>query len=487
MLNIPSLLCLAFLGFALFKPTKWLLIAAFALPAFGSLAILPPALTGGISLLVGAAAFMFLLAKVMMTPGGFSGVVRNAMTLKYMGLLTLFTIVAVIGAFTLPKIFIGDVYVIPLRPSGRFLIAEPLQPTSGNLTQSAYLVISFLTAAVFAHLTKTKDFARDFSWAIIAGGAVTAATGLMDLVTSMVGMGDMLDIFRNASYAFMTEGEISGVRRVVGLMPEASAFGTVAVTNFALLLFGRNLFSQEMRNKVVMPLALLCGALAGLSTSSTAYVALMVVVAVYFWTNFRRLNIGTTEEKRQALGEFTALAGFALLGLILILSFEETRNTLFSLVDTMILKKTQSASFTERSSWNEWAMNAFYGTYGMGVGVGGVRTSDFFINILASTGVIGAFFFGCFLIKIVFAKTRMADPQLLELIRTSKLTLIPILVMQLLVGTIPDYGVVTGALFGVIIGAAYAVKRKPAPQPASPPASPTRVRRSPKTEPIPKA
>jgi len=417
-------------------------------------------MTGGISLLVASAAFMMLIAKVLVTPGGMNNFLRDAFSLKRMGLLTLFTVVAVIGAFILPKIFIGNVYVIPLRPSGRFLIAEPLQPTNGNITQSAYLVISFMTAVVFCGLVKTKGFAEDFGIALIVGGAVTAFTGLLDFATSLVGLGDTLSIFRNASYAFMTEGEISGVRRLVGLMPEASAFGTVAITNFALLLFARNLYSPRVRNTIVLPLALLCGALAGLSTSSTAYVALIVVVALYLWDASGRLSVGTDEEKKQALREFGAVAAFGLIGLLLILSFEQTRNTLFSLVDTMVLKKTQSSSFTERSSWNDWAMKAFSGTYGMGVGVGGVRTSNFFVNILSSTGVIGTFFMALFLLKIVRSKAKVDDVPMIEMIHAAKFTLVPILFMQLLVGTIPDYGVMTGALFGIIVGVASAVKRK---------------------------
>lgn len=460
MINIPSLICLAFLVFALFRPIRWLFIAAFALPAFGSLAVLPPNLTGGISLLVDSAAFIFLILKVFMTPKGADVFWRDAFSARRMGLLLMFTIVAVIGAMVLPKAFIGQVYVIPLRPSGKFLIAEPLQPTNGNITQSAYLVISFMTAAVFCGMARLKGFAEDFGWALIAGGAVTTFTGLLDFATSAVGHGEVLDIFRNASYAFMTEGEISGVRRLVGLMPEASAFGTVAITNFALLLFSRNLYSTKLRNRVVLPLALLCGLEAGLSTSSTAYIALFVVCALYVWDASKRLHGESEDDKRQTLRELTAVAAFGLIGLLLVLSFEQTRNTLFSLLDTMVFKKTQSESFTERSNWNEWAMKAFMGTNGIGVGVGGVRTSNFFINVLSSTGIVGALFFALFILKIVRAKAKIDDKPMLEVIHAAKFTMVPILIMQLLVGTIPDYGVVTGALFGIIVGISSAMKPK---------------------------
>jgi hypothetical protein len=461
-MTIPSIIGLILIIISLFRPTRWLLITAFAALAFGSLAVVPTSWTGGITLLLGSLAFLCLIMKCLIAPGGVNKFIRNAFNLKHLGFLTLFTVVAVAGAFILPKIFIGQTYVFPLRNASGFgaPLREPLQPTNGNITQSAYLVISFLAAAVFCDLVKRQNFFRDFGMALIAGGLFTFLSGVVDMVTSATGTGKALAGFRNASYAIMAEGDIDGVRRIIGLMPEASAFGTMCITFFAMLLFGRNLFTPQQRARIVMPLALGCGTLAAMSTSSTAYVALAVVVMIYFLDASRRLGVGSYEEKRQAVGEFAAIAALSLIGLVALLSFDKTRDTMFNLIDAMVFKKTQSGSFLERTSWNTQALTGFVQTYGMGVGVGAVRTSNFFINILASTGIVGSLFFVTFLIKIAMAKPKVEDERVHEVLHMAKLTLVPIAVMAYLVGTIPDYGVLTGCLFGIIVGGSSAVKKR---------------------------
>ncbi|HVZ29541.1 MAG TPA: hypothetical protein VG839_04050 [Asticcacaulis sp.] len=473
-MTIPSIIGLILLIIALFRPTRWLLICAFGAQAFGSLAVLPPNWTGGVTLLLGSMAFLMLIAKTLIAPGGVNKFLRNALNMRHLGLLAVFTVVAVVGAFVLPKIFLGQAYIFPLRNANSLgaSIRAPLQPTNGNITQSAYLLLSFMAAVVFSDLIKQRNFARDFGWAMIAGGVMIFLSGIIDMLTSATGTAAVLAGFRNASYAIMAEGDIDGVRRIIGLMPEASAFGTMAITFFAMLLFGRNLFTPTQRSRIVMPVAFGCGTLAAMSTSSTAYVALTVVVLVYFADASRRLGAGSYDEKRQAVGEFAAIAALSLIGLVAVLSFDRTRETIFNLIDTMLFKKTQSGSFLERTSWNTQALTGFIQTYGMGVGVGSVRTSNFFINIISSTGIIGSLFFLSFIIKVALAKPKVDDERIHEMVHMAKLTLIPISVMAYLVGTIPDYGIVTGCLFGIIIGGTAAVKKRRVKKPAPPPLRP---------------
>jgi hypothetical protein len=133
--------------------------------------------------------------------------------------------------------------------------------------------------------------------------------------------------------------------------------------------------------------------------------------------------------------------------------FDETRNTLYSIFDQMILQKTQTASYIERSAWTRVAFEAWLTTDGLGVGVGSVRTSNFFANILASTGFLGFGLFGLFLLRI-FTLRPPADRRLAELLRGSKLTLVPTLFGAAVAGTTPDYGGMIAALFGIIVGAA---------------------------------
>ena len=75
--------------------------------------------------------------------------------------------------------------------------------------------------------------------ALAFGGAVAVATGIVDLVTALLGAGPGLAPFRTASYALHVAHAIHGTKRVVGLMPEAAAFGLLCLGYLSLLYFFR--------------------------------------------------------------------------------------------------------------------------------------------------------------------------------------------------------------------------------------------------------
>ncbi|WP_216073557.1 hypothetical protein, partial [Acinetobacter baumannii] len=65
--------------------------------------------------------------------------------------------------------------------------------------------------------------------AVLVGGATVAATGLASMLADAGGMGALLEPFRTVTYVLLTEDEALGLRRLTGLMPEASAFGGLCV------------------------------------------------------------------------------------------------------------------------------------------------------------------------------------------------------------------------------------------------------------------
>jgi hypothetical protein len=371
--------------------------------------------------------------------------------------LTLYTVVGVAGAMFLPKYLMGQVYVFPVR--SEMAIAQPLAPASSNITQSAYLTISLLTAISFAVLSKKRNFLNDFKIAIIAFAAGIIITGILEYALGIVGQSAVLDIFRTASYDFLLDTEVSGVRRMTGLYSEASAFGASTIVALSLLVFCRNLYSPEMRNKIVLPMAGVAAVLTAMCTSTTAYVALVMVVLMYFWDISARIGMGTAADKRQVMGELVSLTGFALLGVILVVILDGPREVAFKLVDDMVFKKTQSLSYFERKGWNDAGIDAFFSTYGIGTGIGSMRTSNMFINVLGSTGALGTLLFGGFLIKVALIKPQTQDPLARDAIWGAKLTLAPIMIMSYLSSTAADYGALTASLFGIIIGLATGVRR----------------------------
>jgi hypothetical protein len=463
MMTLPAILALLYILYGLFRPINTLIYAAFGLLCAGSLAVIPPAMVGDVTLLPGPFAFILIIAKTMFSRNGSTDMLRSAFSFKQMGYLTAFTIVGVIGAFVLPKVLMGQVQTFPLRGNGGIATLEPLRPTNGNITQTAYVVISYLTAVSFSVLAKDRNFIKYFSNAILVLGITVVISGVVEYTLGLAGQGALLESFRTSSYITMSEGAVSGVRRIIGLMPEASSYGALAVTALSLLLFCRNLYEPRFRNRVVFPLIFACFLLVALCTSSAAYVALAAIIGLFFWDISSRIGVGTVEQKRQALVELVGVGVITLLGFTLLMVFEDTRNLMIQLLDNAVFKKTQSDSFIERNNWNSFSVKAFFDSKGAGVGLGSARTSNFFVNILASTGVIGSFFFAAFLIKIAFIKCKIDNIQIIEAVNGAKLTIVPIFVVSGLVGTTPDYGAITAALFGVVIGGANIrlVKIKP--------------------------
>ena len=64
----------------------------------------------------------------------------------------------------------------------------------------------------------------------------------------------------------------------------------------------------------------------------------------------------------------------------------------------IILSKPTSLSALERGSWNASGISNFFDSYGLGVGLGTVRTSSFAVALLSNVGVPGTMFFLLFLL-----------------------------------------------------------------------------------------
>jgi hypothetical protein len=124
---------------------------------------------------------------------------------------------------------------------------------------------------------------------------------------------------------------------------------------------------------------------------------------------------------------------------------------LSELVDAMIFNKTNTLSLYERSVWNATSWNAFVGSWGLGVGFGSTRTSNWFISIISNTGAIGALFLSLFLLQTFMRRVR-SDLYRSEFINACKLALIPNFAMAALAGTTPDFGPLIAILVGTITG-----------------------------------
>ena len=267
-------------------------------------------------------------------------------------------------------------------------------------------------------------------------------------------MESLLEPFRNADYAFLTTAEIAGQKRVVGFTPEASAYGPICVEFAATNLLLRTSFAKGRQRVLAVSIGLSLVVMALLSTSSTAYFGLAVLGLVYLANWVRRAAFSRLFGQRGLLWELLiGLGGIAALLSVLIAN-ADLFDPLLKIVDEIIFNKPLSSSFYERSQTNTIAWESVASTWGVGVGFGSTRTSNWFAAIISNTGLFGATLMALFLLQTFATRPFWRTAQSSELLAGLKLSLLPALLMLGINAPGPDFGLWMGVVFGAISGVA---------------------------------
>ena len=442
----PAALLWGLMLVAVFSNGPSLLYLLFITGCFGSLQMLPG--SGGATLLPQSACAALFACKVLVQRGNPTRALEAAVDPRRLALFSAFLLYAVVGAQVMPRVFANMFEVVPV--SALRFGTDVLKPGAGNFTQSGYMALSYGTTLCFTIIGQTDETREHFKRALLGGAIVLVATGVVDFITYTLGIGAILDPFRNASYALLTEVEAEGAKRVVGLMPEASVYGSICVGMLSMLLFMRPFFRKGPETLVLMATMVMLTLMTILSTSSTAYVGFGVLVAIYGIDLLIRMLDPRNPRRDQINLEisliilliFSAFVGFMI------------KPTLFdpiiTMVDKMVFQKASTSSFAERSMWNRVGWHAFIDSGGMGAGLGSIRVSNWAISILGSTGILGAILMFGFIAQQLLAVPRLAPPAVKTFATVVKFGLLPTLVMYQVAGTIPDIGISTAAALGMI-------------------------------------
>ena len=451
-MNIPVLVFWALIAWSFTASSGTVLVLLLASVPFGSLALVPIEITGGMSILPQEMFAVVLILKVIapqVIP--LSSKLWTALQLRHLGFLALFLLVGIVATLIMPRLFWGEVVVVPMRAiSG----AEMLAPAQANFTQVGYVTLSVLTTFAVFLIADERNFAHTLLASVLVGGAVCVLTGLIDIAAATTGMRSLLDPFRNADYAYITAAEIGDVRRVVGLTSEASVYGSICVQFATAAVLLQSLYTEGRQRFMATILAIGLIVMALLSTSSTAYLGIAVLGLVYAANWIRRAIWSTPSAQRGLMME--SLGGLAVTITLIVISV--VRPTLFdpllNLINEQIFNKPLSSSFYERSFWNTTAWNAVASTWGLGIGFGSTRTSNWFAAVASNAGLLGAGLMGVFLIQIFWKRPLWYSPLSVDLLPALKLSLVPVLCMAGVVTAGPDFGVWMGVVFGAIAGIA---------------------------------
>jgi hypothetical protein len=350
----------------------------------------------------------------------------------------------------MPGLFQG-VDIVPVR--GDVSGVAPLAPTTQNFSQFAYLTISVAMVFAFTQILKTRAMRQTALHALVLAAAVTVVTGFLDYASQFLPLGPLLEPFRTATYALLVDVELLGGKRVVGLMPEASSFGILCLSMIGLLYFlRRGILSDRVRDLYVPPLILALLLLAWLSTSSATYVGLAVflMMATLEWV-VRFLETRSSRMRRRHLGTELAVVIAAIAAWLLIVLFSPSFvDSLSHAIDRIVLQKTETESFQERSMWTAVSMQALYDTWGIGVGLGATRASNSVVATVSNVGVIGAIFYFGFILHCLVRRAAPDDAEGRVLVSGFRYAFVPTFVVGLLIGTTPDFGGFGALRYGLL-------------------------------------
>lgn len=301
--------------------------------------------------------------------------------------LALFLAYAAFATVFFPRVFIGqtEVYSIGRLAGGIGIVIRPLEPGTGNLSQLARMMLSVMAFALAATVIRRRPDPSLVVRGVMLATAVHVGFGLLDIATHATGTAWLLAPIRTANYALTLGQQMSGLNRMIGAFPEASAYGyfTLGMTGFWLS------YWTTHRGSGGAPLVflLLCVFVLLRGTSSSAYVAAAAFLTLF--TLAQALRTGTAAMSGRMA--WTFIVALALFPLLLAAGFTayDTQPAVTDFIDRVLLDKLSSTSGAERARWNAQAWANFRDTWTLGTGLGSVRASNWLLALLASTGIAG--------------------------------------------------------------------------------------------------
>ncbi|HEY1541572.1 MAG TPA: hypothetical protein VGG01_04105 [Xanthobacteraceae bacterium] len=343
---------------------------------------------------------------------------------------------AIVSAYYFPRVFSGVTEVFGLRTdNGGHVVLTALAPSSGNLTQSIYLIgdlICFLAMSAYA---RSANGTRTIVQAILICAVANLAFAALDLATSATNTSVWLSFIRNATYRQLGDVDALGTKRIVGSFSEASAFGFATLGFFA---FAMQLWLEGVYRRIALAIAMLSLVALIFSTSTTAYVGMSMFLALAL---IRCLTRMTAARATPQVIAFTLIVPLIIVGITaLILINDQLGAYAHETVQTALFDKLTSTSGVERSAWNMQALVNFADTYGFGAGVGSLRASSLPIAVLGSMGVVGALLYGVFLGSLFWRNEATQPPLGPAVQRAARSACIALLIAAAFTSSLVDLG-----------------------------------------------
>lgn len=294
-------------------------------------------------------------------------------------------IVGVLVTLFAPRLFAGEVLVIPLDAVVsnvgvlNRIMTTPLRPTGTNISQLIYHLLYFMGLACLCGLAVRAGLERLSMALKLAAGINIALVVLAQVLGPQI-----LDAFFTASYTDLREARAFGTYRAVGGFREAARQG-----QFAAMCFGYFMTAYVLsRGTLNGWLAFGSLAVAALAFSSTALLGVIFATFAILWLVF---VLGLRGEVNRGMfsrvGFVVASASVAAV-VVLLAGGGAAEDFVADLVTGLTVGKLASASGIERLALFAISVDVVVQTYGIGCGLGCTRGNGLWLVIAANGGLI---------------------------------------------------------------------------------------------------
>lgn len=391
--------------------TQWLLPAAFAAAILQSPAALVVTVNAGrygVTPFNVAALFiaLHLTWRVVLRRHIDLGAAAVRLTLAVWAL---FTAVSVVGAVVLPRLFAGMPVYLLADPVGFDAAMTPLRPTVVNWVQA---VNSLTMLMLFVYALQLPDRARLLQRCLCGLGLALAVSVLVGVYQRLGWMGVVSHPHEfwasNPSYVQMWSTPFGSFERVSFPFVEpsfASAwFAAMAGGMMTWYFFGKRWWWLGGLGALICALALL---------NTLGYTGLLAfaafVLALSIWVVFIALR--RVALRRKLFVRLTIAVAVTVVAIITTISWLENSPYRTSVVTAGAMlhnKLAQIADSGVRANSNRQALVIARDSYGLGVGSGSNRASNYFLSLITNTGVAGLslFLFALCVQWLAVAKSR---------------------------------------------------------------------------------
>jgi hypothetical protein len=311
--------------------------------------------------------------------------------------------------------------IMPVYINGTLAIAspilgdtseKPLYLTSHHFTQLLYLIFGVVTAICVAHSNLRDEDRHETERIILLSALFISVWGLFQFFCNLTGVPYPDYIFNNSisvsAKGFLQKLGDEGVGRISSVTLEPSVFAEDLLALLPLTLPAWLRKGSVLSVFVDRFCAVLFFVLLILSTSSTAYLGMLILGVMLWFLLLRTRTISMAKASMSAI--IAGTASFAIVALA-ISSISVARNVFSS----AILNKSSSGSALERAMTVVLAYGYFQKFPLLGVGWGSVTSHDLIIFLLSNVGIIGALTFLGAMLYVIRSDWQALEPLVLPM------------------------------------------------------------------------